>query len=83
MVWIHNRKIIKCKQLIWEFQNSAKFSSSSGKAIGYGLDGPGSISEVAGMEIFSLLCLQTGPGIYSASYKMSTGAFPGGNGAWA
>ena len=65
---------------------------SSGKALGYGLDGPGSIPGVVevemflhsfGMEIFlhffvSRLVL----GVYSASYKMSTvpGSFTGGKG---
>ena len=49
--------------------------SSSGKALGgYGLDGPGSIPDVGGMEIFSsLLRVQTGPEIHPSSYKMSTG----------
>ena len=33
-----------------------------------------------GGDFSSLLCVQTGPGVNSASYKMSTGAFPGGKG---
>ena len=45
--------------------------SSSGKALDYGLDGLGSIPGVRGVEI-SLLRVQTGPGVHSASYKMST-----------
>ena len=47
--------------------------SSSGKALGYGLDGLGSFPGVGGVEIFLLLCIQTGPDVHSASYKMSTG----------
>ena len=57
--------------------------SSSAKALGYGLDGPGSIPDVGGVGDFSsLLLAQTGPGVHSVSYKMSSipGAFPGGNG---
>ena len=51
---------------------------SSGKALGYGLDGPGSIPGVGGGGDFSsLLRVQTGPGVHSTSYKMSTGGFPG------
>ena len=47
---------------------------SSGKALSYGLDGPGSIPGVGGGGDFSsLLRVQTGPGVHSASYKMSTG----------
>ena len=30
-----------------------------------------------GGDFASLLCVQTGPGVNSASYKMSTGGFPG------
>ena len=44
-------------------------------ALEYGLDGLGSIPGVRGVEIFSLR-VQTGPGVHSASYKMSTGGFP-------
>ena len=39
---------------------------SSGKALGYGFDRPG----VEAVEIFSLLRIQTAPGVH---YKMSTG----------
>ena len=46
-------------------------------AIDYGLDCPGSIPGIGGVEIFSLLLVQTDPGVHSASYKMSIGAFPG------
>ena len=47
------------------------------KALGYGLDGPGSITDVGGDGDFSsLLHVQTGPGVHSISYKMSTGGFP-------
>ena len=53
--------------------------SSSGKALGYGLDGSGSIPGVGGGGNFSSLFLvQTGPEVHSASYKMSTGGFPRG-----
>ena len=42
--------------------------SSSGKALGYGLDSPGSIPGVGGGRDFSsLLRIQTGPGVHSAS----------------
>ena len=51
--------------------------SSSGKKLGYGLHGPGSIPGVGGAEFSSLLRVQTGPGVHSTSYKMSTGAFLG------
>ena len=51
---------------------------SSGKALSYGLDGPGSIPGVGGgWDFSSLLRVQTGPGVHSASYKMSTVGFPG------
>ena len=51
--------------------------SSSGKALGYGLDGPGSILGVGGGgDFYSLVRVQTGPAVHSASYKMSTGGFP-------
>ena len=50
--------------------------SSSGKVLGYGLDGPGSIPGVG--DFSSLLRVQTGPGVDSTSYKMSTGDFPRG-----
>ena len=33
-----------------------------------------------GRDFSSLLRVQTGPGVHSASYKMSTGCFPGGKG---
>ena len=53
--------------------------SSSGKALSYGLDGPGSIPGVGrGGDFSSLLRVQTGPEVHSASYKMSTGGFPRG-----
>ena len=43
---------------------------SSGKALGYGLDGPDSIPGVGGDGDFSsLLRVNTGPGVHSASYK--------------
>ena len=49
---------------------------SSGKALGYGLDGPGLIPGVGGGGDFtSLLRVQTGPGVHSISYKMSSGEF--------
>ena len=52
---------------------------SSGKALGYGLDDPGSIPDVGGGGDFSsLLHVQTDPGVHSTSYKMSTGEFPWG-----
>ena len=55
--------------------------SSSGKALVYRLDGPGSIPGVGGGGDFtSLLRVQTGPEVHSASYKMSTGGFPRGRG---
>ena len=48
--------------------------SSSVKTIDYRLDSPGSIPGVGGGGDFSsLLRVQTGPGVHSASYKMSTG----------
>ena len=57
--------------------NKSGLGSSSGKALGYGLDGPGSIPGVGGGADFSsLLRVQTGPEIHAASYKMSTGGFP-------
>ena len=49
------------------------YLSSSGKALGNGLDGPGSIPGGGrGGDFASLLCVQIGPGVHSASYKMST-----------
>ena len=48
---------------------------SSGKALGYGLDGLG---VGGGGDFSSLLRVQTGPGVHSTSYKMSTGEFPRG-----
>ena len=51
---------------------------SSNKALGYGLDGSGSIpGGVEGEDFSSLLRVQTGPGAHSALSKMSSGAFPG------
>ena len=47
--------------------------SSVGKAIGYGLDSPG--SNAGGGRDF--LPVQTGPGAHPASCKMGTGSFPG------
>ena len=41
--------------------------SSSGKALGHGLDGPGSI------PASSILLVQTGPGVHSASSKCAPG----------
>ena len=53
--------------------------SSSGTALGYGLDGPGSIPGVGGGGDFSsLLHVKTVPEVHSASYKMNTGGFPRG-----
>ena len=52
---------------------------SSRKALDYGLDGSGSILGVGGVEIFlHSFRVQTGPGVHSTSYKMSTGEFPRG-----
>ena len=49
--------------------------------VGYGLDGMGSILGVGGGGYFSsLLSFQTGPGVHSASYKISTGGCPEGKG---
>ena len=59
-------------------------SSSTDKALDYGLDGPGSIPGVGGGGDFSsLVRVQTGPEVQSASYKMSTGGFPRGKGGQA
>ena len=33
-----------------------------------------------GGDFSSLLCVQTGPGVHSTSYKLNTGEFPGGKG---
>ena len=53
--------------------------SSSSKAFVYGLDGPGLILGVGGGGVFSsILCVRTGPGVCSVSYKMSTMDFPRG-----
>ena len=53
--------------------------SSSGKALSYGLDGPGSIPGVGGGGDFSSVRrVQTGPEVHSASYRMSTVGFPRG-----
>ena len=57
-------------------ENTYGPGSSSGKALGYGLDGPGSIPGVG--RFSSLVRVQTGPEVHSASYKMSTGGFPRG-----
>ena len=46
------------------------------RSLGYGLDGPSSISGVGGVEIS--FHVQTGTEVHSASYKMSTGGFPRG-----
>ena len=56
--------------------------SSSGKALDYGLHGPGSMQGIGGGggDFSSLLRDQTGSGVHSASYKMSTGALPGDKG---
>ena len=51
------------------------------QGLGYGLDGPGSIPGVGGGGDFSsLLRVQTGPEVHSASYKMTTGGFHWGKG---
>ena len=49
--------------------------SSGSKVLDYGLDGQGSIPGVGNFS--SLLHVQTGPGVHSASYKMSKRDFPG------
>ena len=46
---------------------------SSDKALGYGLDDQSSIPGIGGVEILSLLRIQTAPGVHSAYYKMSVG----------
>ena len=52
---------------------------SSGKALSCGLDGPGFDPGCRRGGDFSLLLrVQTGPGVHSPSYKMSTGEFPRG-----
>ena len=51
--------------------------SSRSKALGYGLDGPGSIP---GGDFSLFLRVQTGPEVHSTSYKMITGGFPRGGG---
>ena len=53
-----------------DYRQHGEGGSSNGEAFDYGLDGPGSIPGVGGVEIFP------GPGVYSASCKMSTGGFP-------
>ena len=58
-----------CVCIIWS-------GSSNSKAFDYGLDGLGSIQCIGGVEIF-LLRVQTGPGVHSASYKISTGGIRG------
>ena len=57
--------------------------SSSGKAFGYGLDGPSSIPGVGGGGDFTSLRVQTGPGVHSTSYKMSAREFLRGKGGQA
>ena len=52
--------------------------SLSDRALSYGLDGQGSILVGGGVQIFTLLCAQIGPGVHSDSCKMSTGGFPRG-----
>ena len=48
-------------------------------ALGYVLDGPGSITGVGGGGDFPLLLLvQIGPEVHSVSYKMSTGGLSSG-----
>ena len=50
--------------------------SSSGKALGYGQDNPDLIPGVGGgWGLSSLLRDQTGPGVHSTSYTMSTESF--------
>ena len=47
--------------------------ASSGKALGCGLDGSGSIPGVEGGGYFSShLLVQTGPGVHSTSYIMTS-----------
>ena len=46
--------------------------SLSDRALSHGLDGQGSILDGGGVQIFTLLCAQIGPGVHSASCKMST-----------
>ena len=59
-----------------EYENTCGPGGSSGKALSCGLDGPGSIPGVGGGGDFSsLLRVQTGSGVHSTSYKMSTGEF--------
>ena len=51
--------------------------NSSGKVLDYGPGDPGSIlDDEGGGDFSSLLHVQTGPGVHSTSYQMSTGAFP-------
>ena len=53
--------------------------SQNGKAFGYGLGRPGfDPGCLRGGDSSSLLRVQTGPGVHSASYKMNTGDFPRG-----
>ena len=47
--------------------------SLSDRALSYGLDGQDSILDGGGVQIFTLICAQIGPGFHSASGKMSTG----------
>ena len=56
---------------------TCKISALTGvKALGYGLDGPGSIPGVGSVDIFFSLRVQSGPEVHPASYEMSTGDFP-------
>ena len=65
-----------------EFYAFCGAGSSSGKALVYGLNGLGSFPAVGGGGDFSsLLCVQTGSGVQSASYKMSTEGLAQGKGS--
>ena len=52
--------------------------AQAARRLAAGLDGPGSIPGVGGGDFSSHLRVQTGPGVHSTSYKMSTGEFPRG-----
>ena len=52
--------------------------SSSGKTLGYEVDGLGSIPGVVGVEIFFTPSCPVGPEVHPASLKMSTSGFPRG-----
>ena len=70
-------------QLIWNFvcflfSRSNIYSAlgqvaQAARRLATCLDGP---EQIPGGDFSSFLCVQTGPGVHSASYKMSTGAFP-------